>query len=111
MGKYPFSVGSGKIYPMAGVDFDFAISAKANGQKWDTDLSKLNTYWFDIGLGADIPVALDGKLCIRPQFLVGFQMNRTEGQKQAKATANLLNLAYIDGIVKSTLGVGVIYKF
>ena len=114
MGKYPFSAGNAKIYPIVGFDFDFAIAAKADGKKMELTAEQkkgMNRYWFDIGLGADIPVALDGKLCIRPQALFGVQMNRTDDMKNIKKYADAAGLKYSDGVFKATVGVGVIYKF
>ncbi len=114
MGKYPFSVGNAKIYPIVGFDFDFAIAAKADGKKMELTAEQkkgMNRYWFDIGLGADIPVALDGKLCIRPQALFGVQMNMTDDVKTAKKFAESLGLKYSNVVLKTQVGVGVIYKF
>ena len=74
-GKYPFAVGSAKISPMLGFEFDIATSAKYGG--YDFPLKeKLNAYWIDAGAGADIFVMKN--LFIRPQLLLGFQMNKND---------------------------------
>lgn len=74
-GKYPFAVGSAKISPMLGFEFDIAASAKYGG--YDFPLKeKLNAYWIDAGAGADIFVMKN--LFIRPQLLLGFQMNKND---------------------------------
>ena len=74
-GKYPFTVGPAKIYPMLGFDFDLTASAKYEGKSVDKK-EKLNAYWFDAGVGADIFVTKN--LYIKPQFLLGLQMNKIE---------------------------------
>ena len=74
-GKYPFTVGPAKIYPMLGFDFDLTASAKYEGNSVDKK-EKLNAYWFDAGVGADIFVTKN--LYIKPQFLLGLQMNKIE---------------------------------
>mgnify|MGYP000490884486 CR=1 FL=1 len=76
-GKYPFTVGTAKIYPMLGFDFDLTTSAKIEGHELDKSFrEKLNAYWFDAGVGADIFVTKN--LYIKPQFLLGLQMNKIE---------------------------------
>lgn len=75
-GKYPFTVGPAKIYPMLGFDFDLTASAKYEGKSVDKK-EKLNAYWFDAGVGADIFVTKN--LYIKPQLLLGLQMNKIEG--------------------------------
>lgn len=84
-GKYPFTAAkNAKIYPLIGVDFDFAVFAKG---KYDNDNDKerelsaderkeLNAYWFDVGAGADI--YLIKKFFIRPQLLFGIMMNQKD---------------------------------
>lgn len=74
-GKYPFTVGPAKIYPMLGFDFDLTASAKYEGNSVDKK-EKLNAYWFDAGVGSDIFVTKN--LYIKPQFLLGLQMNKIE---------------------------------
>ena len=78
-GKYPFTVGPAKIYPMLGFDFDLTASAKFEGFGFELELKKekLNAYWFDAGVGADIFVTKN--LYIKPQLLLGLQMNKIEG--------------------------------
>lgn len=82
LGKYPFSVGIAKIYPIAGFEFDFNISATRNSK----DLKKgksaemkkgFNRYYFSFGAGSDIYVM--PKLFIRPTALFGIRMNNTVG--------------------------------
>ena len=75
-GKYPFAVGPAKIYPMLGFDFDLTASAKWEGYELDKK-EKLNAYGFDAGVGADIFVTKN--LYIKPQLLLGLQMNKIEG--------------------------------
>lgn len=77
-GKYPFTVGPAKIYPMLGFDFDIAASAKIEGHELDKSFrEKLHAYWFDAGVGADIFVTKN--LYIKPELLLGLQMNKIEG--------------------------------
>lgn len=74
-GKYPFAVGPAKIFPMLGFEFDIAASAKIKGVDFPAK-EKLNAYWIDAGVGADIFVMKN--LFIRPQLLLGFQMNKND---------------------------------
>ncbi|MGP1459854.1 MAG: hypothetical protein ACTTKL_11215 [Treponema sp.] len=73
-GKYPFAVGLAKIFPMLGFEFDIAASVKSDIQ--DLKKEKMNAYWVDAGVGADIFVMKN--LFIRPQILLGFQMNKND---------------------------------
>ena len=80
-GKYPFTAKAAKIYPLIGVDFDFAIFAKGKYDGKEKELSanerkELNAYWFDVGAGADI--FLTKKLFLRPQLLFGIMMNQKD---------------------------------
>ena len=74
-GKYPFAVGPAKIYPMLGFDFDITASAKFEGYEVK-EKEKLNSYWFDAGVGADIFIT--DHFYIKPEFLFGVQMNKRE---------------------------------
>ena len=95
-GKYPFAVGPAKIFPMLGFEFDIAASAKFNGFDFPAK-EKLNAYWIDAGVGADIFVMKN--LFIRPQLLLGFQMNKTD-----------FIIAQTNGI-KIDAGIGAGWKF
>lgn len=113
-GKYPFSLGSVKLYPIAGFDFDFIVAGETDGKKIaldDTTKKNMNMYWVDFGLGADVPIALNGKLCIRPEGIFGIKMNRSDDDKTAKDNAQKIGAKYSDGAFKFNAGVGVIYKF
>ncbi|GHV88013.1 hypothetical protein AGMMS50267_03730 [Spirochaetia bacterium] len=88
LGKYPFSVGSVVFFPMLGVEYNM-ILAKENGygDKFGTqyyswyfyddgtetsekvDISDLNTFWFKLGVGSDIP--LSNKIYLRGEYLFG----------------------------------------
>ena len=61
---------------MLGFDFDLTASAKWEGYELDKK-EKLNAYWFDAGVGADIFVTKN--LYVKPQLLLGLQMNKIEG--------------------------------
>jgi len=72
---------------MLGFDFDLTASAKWEGYELDKK-EKLNVYWFDAGVGADIFVTKN--LYIKPQFLLGLQMNKT-GDGEPKTNAFKIN--------------------
>ncbi len=95
-GKYPFAVGPAKIFPMLGFEFDIAASAKAGGADFPTK-EKMNAYWLDAGVGADIFVMKN--LFIRPQLLLGFQMNKMDF------------IAYQANGIKIDAGIGADWKF
>ncbi|MGP1459062.1 MAG: hypothetical protein ACTTKL_07110 [Treponema sp.] len=95
-GKYPFAVGPAKISPMLGFEFDIATSAKAEGHDFPNK-EKMNAYWVDAGVGADIFVMKN--LFIRPQLLLGFQMNKNDFT------------AYQTNGIKIDAGIGAGWKF
>jgi len=90
-GKYPFVLGPVTVFPLLGMEFKIALAQDWNfeGKRyaWNDPLRVLlrelsgspgtvgqywNTTWFKFGVGADIPLAFDGKLYLRPMFLYGF---------------------------------------
>lgn len=115
LGKYPFTISNmAKIYPLAGFEFDFALSAKMGGEKIPSEYFKevrrdLHRYWFDLGVGSDI--AITDHLLIRPQAMFGIQMN---SGKAAEMLGEMLG-GKKDGVkafgYKINVGLGVGYKF
>lgn len=95
-GKYPFAVGPAKIYPMLGFDFDITASAKFEGYEVK-EKEKLNSYWFDAGVGADIFIT--DHFYIKPEFLFGVQMNKHEAQAADRSA------------IKVNAGIGAGWKF
>ena len=75
MGNTPLQSVLQKIFPMLGFEFDIAASAKIGSLDFPAK-EKLNAYWIDAGVGADIFVMKN--LFIRPQLLLGFQMNKND---------------------------------
>lgn len=114
LGKYPFKAANITLFPLVGFDFDFILAAKEDGKKHKIDSEARdvwNRYWLDLGFGADIPVALDGKLCVRPQGIFGIKLNRSKEEKDYKKEVKDAGGTYSDGMFKFNIGVGVLYKF
>ena len=110
LGKYPFTVGIAKLYPMLGFDFDIATTAKFEGVAAPKEYVKeLHRYWFDIGFGADVFVL--EKLFIRPQLMLGFQMNKSERVKKIIENAKAAGGKVSAIGMKFNIGVGVGYQF
>ena len=94
-GKYPLEFGSAKIYPMFGFDFDIAL--KGNYKGWAfPDIEKYNDYWVDAGVGADI--FIKGNLYIKPQLLLGLQMNKIEHYANVGTNAFKVNAGIGAGV-------------
>ena len=110
LGKYPFTVGIAKLYPMLGFDFDIATTAKFEGVVAQKEYVKeFHRYWFDIGFGADVFVL--EKLFIRPQLMLGFQMNKSETVKKIIKNAKAAGGKVSAIGMKFNIGVGVGYQF
>lgn len=110
-GKYPFSVGIAKIYPIAGFEFDFNISATHNNKDLkkgkSADMKKgFNRYYFSFGAGSDIYVM--PKLFIRPTALFGIRINNTVAGIGSK---KIHIPGYKESSFKIDLGLGIGYTF
>ncbi|UTC78081.1 porin family protein [Treponema sp. OMZ 799] len=107
LGKYPFTIAEiVKLYPLAGLEFDFNVSAKNDGkdikEHMSDDLKKdLNHTYLVLGAGADITVT--GNLFVTPKATFGFDLRQTSTAKEAKAKGG--------HTMKLEFGVGVGYKF
>ena len=112
LGKYPFTIAKiVKLYPLVGMEFDFNVSAKYNGEdskKMLTDEQKndLNHYYLVLGVGADITVVKN--FFISPKATFGFDLRQNSLAKAAKK--------YISNVkggnqMKLEFGLGVGYKF
>lgn len=111
LGKYPFTVGIAKLYPMLGFDFDIPMTAKVEGVALSKEFiaENLHRYWFDIGFGADVFVF--GKLFVRPQAMLGFQMNKSQVTKDGIKYAKDAGGSASAVTVKFNIGFGVGYQF
>ncbi len=112
LGKYPFTIAKiVKLYPLVGMEFDFNVLAKYNGEdskKMLTDEQKndLNHYYLVLGVGADITVVKN--FFISPKATFGFDLRQNSLAKAAKK--------YISNVkggnqMKLEFGLGVGYKF
>lgn len=112
-GKYPFTLGIVKIYPIAGFEFNFNIYANLHGEDLRARMTEeakkdSNSYYFSFGLGSDIYASK--QFFIRPVFLFGIQMNKNSEYKKLKELAPQgLGLSYKS--FKVDLGISVGYKF
>jgi hypothetical protein len=82
--KYPVAVGSIKMFPILGIDYEMALSVKlnANGYEYPFDgidkhpfASDINALWFKFGGGVD--AALSKKLYLRAEMLYGLRGTNT----------------------------------
>lgn len=95
---------------MLGFDFDIATTAKFEGVTISKEYVKeFHRYWFDIGFGADVFVL--EKLFIRPQLMLGFQMNKSERVKKIIENAKAAGGKVSANGMKFNIGVGVGYQF
>ncbi len=112
LGKYPFKIGIANIYPMAGFDFAFNISAKYDGEDIKKDLhddykKDLNHFYFVAGLGSDIFVT--NNVFITPTMLFGVDMRKSNAYKDAKKAFPNLKITSNNFLFNMSVGVG--YKF
>ena len=112
LGKYPFTIAKiVKLYPLAGMEVDFNVSAKYDGKNAkehlsDDEKSDLNHYYLVLGAGADITVT--GNLFVTPKATFGFDLRQNSTAKAAKkAGANVKGAHQM----KLEFGLGVGYKF
>ena len=112
LGKYPFTIAKiVKLYPLVGMEFDFNVSAKYNGEdskKTLTDEQKndLNHYYLVLGVGADITVVKN--FFISPKATFGFDLRQNSEAKEAKKyTSNVKG----GNQMKLEFGLGIGYKF
>jgi hypothetical protein len=95
-GKYPFDLGSIKVFPLLGLDYEMAVSAKlnlanggeyyfngGNGRHAANDLSAL---WVKFGGGADF--ALGQTLYLRGELLYGVRMANNAENEDASIRPN-----------------------
>lgn len=87
-GKYPFTVGIAKLYPIAGLDFKFNVKATYSGNSIKEGLGEdekkaFNAHYFVLGFGSDVFVT--DKLFLRPLGLFGIQMNSPAKQYSSDA--------------------------
>ena len=70
LGKIPFRVKSGKLFPLIGFDMDIATDVKIGDDYDYPNKNEWNRLWLDFGIGGDIPI--NKHLFIRPQAIFGF---------------------------------------
>ena len=92
-GKYPIDMGGFGLFPMLGVQLDFGLSAKFDGDDLFEDSSYkadfMNRFWIKAGVGADFN--LSEKLYLRPSFLYGInfgsKIDRDEKKDDSEASS------------------------
>ncbi len=116
LGKFPFSAGSIKLYPLVGFDFDFPLAGEyeipvigGTHRMTREELAKANRYWFDAGFGADFFIVK--KLFLRPQFLFGWQLNVPEEVQKQKDYAQNSGSQFSSEGMKFNFGLGIGFKF
>jgi hypothetical protein len=95
--KYPVAVGSIKMFPLLGIDYEMALSVKLNADGYEYPFdgndkhpaaSDINALWFKFGGGAD--AALSQRLYLRAELLYGFRgTNKFEDDKSVDNSANV----------------------
>jgi hypothetical protein len=84
-GKYPFRLSSFTLFPMLGIQFDFCLSAKQDGEIiFDNPLMRreyFNRLWIKFGAGADFNIT--EKLYFRPSLLYGINFG-TSNDREVK---------------------------
>jgi len=112
LGKYPFTIAEiVKLYPLAGMEVDFNVSAKYDGENAkehmsDDAKSDLNHYYLVLGVGADITVA--NNLFVTPKATFGFDLRQNSTVKELKKVISNVKGGHA---MKLEFGVGVGYKF
>ena len=112
LGKYPFTIAEiVKLYPLAGLEFDFNVSAKNDGKDMKKDLKDdakkdFNHAYLVFGVGADITVAKN--LFVTPKATFGFDLRQNSKTKEAKKNDSKVKGGHT---MKLEFGVGVGYKF
>jgi len=88
-GKYPVQFNGFSLFPMFGIQLDYGMSSKTNGDDTyinSSDKAKdmadaMNLFWIKLGVGADLN--LSKQMYIRSSFLYGINFG-TENTKKAK---------------------------
>jgi hypothetical protein len=80
-GKFPIRLGFFTVIPMAGVEYDIML----HGEDFDGTFSKQvrsdwNSLWIKAGVGAEVPIT--AVVYVRPEVLVGYQLNNQFDKKQ-----------------------------
>jgi len=79
VGKYPTKMGSLTVFPFAGIEYLYNLSATDSSgadlkpSYWDQNW--LDAFLLKLGVGADIP--LSGKLYLRPELFGGLKLNES----------------------------------
>ena len=105
LGKIPFRVKSGKLFPLFGFDADIATDVKIGDDYDYPNKNEWNRLWLDFGIGGDI--AINKHLFIRPQAIFGFSpMGAPEAYRAGGGT---LDGASSD--IKFSLEAGALWRF
>ena len=110
--KFSFTIAEiVKLYPLAGMEVDFNVSAKYDGENAkehmsDDAKSDLNHYYLVLGVGADITVA--NNLFVTPKATFGFDLRQNSTVKELKKVISNVKGGHA---MKIEFGVGVGYKF
>jgi hypothetical protein len=116
LGKFPFTVGKFRIFPLLGIEYDLNLwlkdqaGADLRSAMSDQEKSDLNQFWFKGGAGVDFSLAPD--LSLRADLTLGFKL-LNELEKQTIDTAlTTLGATRASGIDTTVdFGVSVQYRF
>lgn len=100
-GKVPIAMGAFTLFPMLGLDGQIFLAGKDN----DGDLEyteramgreAFNQLWIKTGVGLDIPLAAEGKVFLRPEFLYGIRFN-TDAEREELDNSDTRGISAIVG--------------
>lgn len=114
LGKFPFSLGFAKLYPMAGVQLSLNTALKYKGKDVkksipDEDKKDLNYYYFLFGMGTDLHITRH--LFVRATPVFGIRMNKDTKDKKAKEMCSKVNADYRSNTFLFNVGLGLGYRF
>jgi hypothetical protein len=106
-GKYPIQLGPITVFLTAGVEYDFML----HGEDFDGTFSKQvrrdwNSLWIKAGVGAEVPIT--AVIYVRPEVLVGYQLNNQFDKNQiddAKAQGADISINTVELQVTVLVGV------
>lgn len=111
-GKYPITVGSAVVFPLAGFEYVSNLGVTYDGEDVKSDMSsdeksEYNQLWFKFGAGADF--AVTPKIYIRPMATLGYKFY-SEDEQDLIDLADDLNVDFSIITMKFDLGVAVGFK-
>jgi len=112
-GKFPFSMGALKLFPLLGIDVKIAMAYDGNDLQspYNNVCEYYSSTWFKLGLGVDIPLGY--RLYLRPTFLYGLAPLPKRYQERYPDSMKVLNTGTkkVDAIILHGLDLNVAVGF